>query len=234
MANFQPIVVTDYETGGKNANLCQAMSMACIVIDPVRLEILQHGDFYSLIKANWDEDWCKANNVEIPSQEALDITKLTKEENLKAPSWQEVHTRFEQHVKKFWTGNSVWKAPLFAGFNCDYDMTILTRACKQWGSYDKEYQKQALFHPIHVIDMMRIFHILVENRKGWFSVSLDNIRRALGIELTNNHNALTDCRHTGALLIRWLKWYRASNKSMKLEDSFKGIDIMDFYDRKPE
>lgn len=233
MANYNYLAIVDYETGGKNSNLCQPMSMACCIIDPVRLEILQSGDFYSLIRANWDEEWCKANNVEVPGEEALNITKLTREDSEKAPSWQEVHTRFEEHIKKFYTGTGVWKAPLFCGFNCQYDMTILNRAAKQFGSYDKEYCKQGLFHPIHEIDVMRVFFLLVEQRKGWFSVSLDNIRKAMGISLTNNHNALIDCRHTGAILIKWLKWYRKVSQTVKLEDSLKDLDILDFYDVRP-
>lgn len=235
MANYNFLCLCDFETGGKQAKICQPMSMACVVIDPVRLEMVKDGDFYSLIRANWDEEWCKANGVQVPQQEALDITKLTREDSEKAPSWQEVHTRFETHVKKFWTGNNVWKAPLFAGYNSDsYDMTIIERATKAWGSHDKEYDKQALFHPIHSVDMMKYMWLLTEARKGWFSLSLDNTRKTFGIKGGQRHNALADCRDTGALLIKFMKWMRAASKNVKLEGSFDSIDILDFYDVRPQ
>lgn len=233
MANYNAMCIVDFETGGKNPYTCQAMSLACVVVDPVRLQILGDGDFYSLIRASWDEEWCVKNGVEVPSDEALNITGLTREDSEKAPSWQEVHSRFESHVKKFWTGNSVWKAPLFCGFNTHYDLTIINRACQQWGSYDKEYRKNALFHPIHEICVMRNFFQMVENKKGWFSVSLDNIRTALGISKTNAHNSLQDCRDTAAILIKYMKWNRSNCNKLKLEGSFEGLDILDFYDVRP-
>lgn len=234
MANYSYLAVVDYETTGKNAQKCQPMSMACTIIDPVRLEILSQGDFYSLIKCSWDKDWCDANNTEVPQEEALAITKLTREDNEKAPSWQEVHTRFEAHIKKFYTGTGQWKAPLFAGFNSDsYDYTIMSRACEKWGSWDKVYQKQGLFHPIHSVDAMKIMWLMTEARKGWFSLSLDTIRKNFGLKGGQTHNALADCRDTAALLIKTMKWFRQASKSVKLEGCFEGIDIFDFYDTRP-
>jgi len=234
MANYNYLCCLDYETGGKNASNTQAMSMACCIIDPVRLEIVSNGDFYSLIRADFDEETCLKNGVEVPSDEAMNITGITREQSEAAPSWQEVHNRFETHIKKFWTGNSVWKAPLFCGFNSmGYDLTILNRACEKWGSFDKEYKKNALFHPIHFIDVLNLMFLTTESKKGWFSLSLDTLRNTMGITKEGAHNALTDVRHTSAILIRWLRWFRKNSAKLALEDSFKDLDILDFYDTRP-
>lgn len=235
MANYNTLCFLDYETGSKNSHTCQPMSMACVMIDPVRLEIIRDGDFYSLIRANWDESWCKENNVEVPQEEALNITKLTREDSEKAPSWQEVHNRFESHVKKFYKGTGVWNAPLMCGFNVEnYDLNIVNRGCRQFGSHDKVYNTNALFHPIHRIDLMRLMHVTVENKKGWRSISFDTIRSVTGMSMDKGHDALEDCRQGAALLCKWLKWFRTASSKIKLEESMKDVDIFDFYDVRPE
>lgn len=235
MSNRNVICVYDYETGGQFPHISQPTSLSCVMIDPIRLQVIQNGDFDSLIKPVLDKEECNKLGLEPLQQEALDITGIKVEDLEKAPCLKEVWTRFTEHVAKFSNGAGQWSKPVAAGYNIvNFDNVITNRICKEHGPYNKERDTNDIFHPRDCVDVMHIVWQIFENNKNNRSISFDTVRTHLGLSKVGAHSSIVDCRQNAAFLIRWLKWMRNTIPKLKLQDSMKDVDILDFYDVRPE
>lgn len=231
MANKNVLCVYDWEAGGKFGHKSQPISLSCVMVDPVRLEILRNGTFDSLIRPIFDEEECIKQGLEPLQQEALDITGIKIEDLQKAPSEKEVFDRFVAHLQKFTTGNGAWGKPIPCGYNIiSYDNIITSRLSKKYGYWDHERECQNIFHPRDNFDLLHVTWSLFESNHKVWSISFDNMRKFLGLPADKAHSSLYDVQQCAMFLIRYMKWLRSSVPKMKLEGSMKDINLNDFYD----
>jgi len=126
--NFNKLAIVDFETGGLDYSR-QPLSIGMVILDPRRLNIVDNGTFYSKIRPYTDEE-CPKYGLSPVSGEALAKNKLKMEDLLKAPTpekvWGEVINFMKYHNIK---GNK-WDAPIFCGFNTEFDREIVDRLCE--------------------------------------------------------------------------------------------------------
>lgn len=231
MANKNVLCIYDFETGGKYPNRSQVTSLSCVMVDPVRLEILRNGTFDTLVRPIFDEAECAKLGLEPLQQEAMDVTGIKIEDLEKAPSEKEAIDRFVAHLEKFSSGTGAWGKPIPCGFNIiSFDNVIMSRLAKKYGYWDNDREQQNIFHCRDNLDVMHIIWKIFENDRSVWSISFDNCRKYLGLSSEGAHSSLVDCEQVAAFLIRYLKWFRSTVPKMKLKDSMKGINIQDFYD----
>lgn len=231
MANYVPLICYDFETAGKYPYISQPLSLSCVAIDPVRLEIISGSEFNSYIRPVLDPEECKKRGIEEVQDEALNVNKIKIEDVIDAPSPEEVTRRFVEHVSKYSNGTGKWNKPIPVTYNgLKFDHIIIDRLAKEFGYWDDERQTNNIFHPRDAIDVLHIVWQLFENNKNQRSISFDTVRTYLGLSKENAHSSLVDCIQVSCFLIRWMKWHRASVKKMNLQNSFTNIDLSSFYD----
>jgi DNA polymerase III epsilon subunit-like protein len=213
------IIVFDFETGGRNRHKCQPTQIAAIALDGRNFKL--KGQFNSLMRPIIDDEKAIAAGLDPLEEEALKITRKTREELAKAPLPKAVWTKFTQFVNKYnWKGTSFF-APIPAGFNIiGYDMYIVDRLCKEFGPWDDKKQCQSLFHQIYKIDMMDNMFMWTEGDPEVKSISMDSIRERMGLSKDNAHDALQDVKDTANIMIKFMKTHRAVYRNLKIEKAF--------------
>jgi len=185
------------------------------MIDPRKLTIVADSLFNADVCPILDDE--KAIELELGpvEQEALTITHKTREQLALYPPIERVWPTFEEYVKKYQgSRGGSWGAPVRAGFNIkNFDNPIVDRMCEKYGTFDKTWGTQSMFHPLHYIDLMDDFFRITENMKinSSHSLSLDNIREWLGMSKDGAHDAKNDVLDCAELVIRFLKVYRKMN-----------------------
>jgi DNA polymerase III epsilon subunit-like protein len=218
------IICFDFETGGRNPHKCQPTQIAALALDGRNLKL--KGQFNSLMRPIINDDEAIAAGVDPLEDEALKITKKTREELAKAPLPKTVWAKFVQFVNKHnWKGTSFF-APIPAGFNIlGYDMHIVNRLCKQYGPWDEKRECQGLFHQIYKIDMMDNVFMWTESDPNVKSISMDSLRDRMGLSKENAHDALQDVKDTANIMIKFMKTHRAVYRNLKLEKAFADGDL---------
>lgn len=212
MANENYLAVYDYETDGINPEVCQPLSLGVVLIHPKKLELVEGGEFYSLIKPEFPEK---------VSPEALKVNKLKMEDLMAAPELKTVWNNFVLFLKQYKKGKNAWGNPIACGWNiANYDNIITTRLAKRFGSVDKE-DRPDVFHPRDMFDaMLHMFHWF-ENREDIRSYSFDNMRQFLGLVSDGEaHNALTDSKDAARVIIRLMKMYRRQEPNIEFAGAF--------------
>jgi DNA polymerase III epsilon subunit-like protein len=193
------IIVFDFETGGRNPHKCQPTQIAAIALDGRNFK--PKGTFNSLMRPILDDEKAIALGVDPVEDEALKVTRKTREELAKAPLPKTVWKKFVNFVEKYnWKGTSFF-APIPCGFNIiGYDMHIVNRLCKEYGPWDENRQQQKLFHQIYKIDVMDDVWLWTEGDPEVKSISMDSLRERMGLSSENAHDALQDVKDTANLL----------------------------------
>ena len=212
MANNNYYAVYDTETSSVNPEICQVLSIGIVMVHPKKLEIVEGGEFYSLIQPE---------DVSTIEPEALKVNKLNLDDLAKAPKLETVWKNFLAFMKQYKTSNNSWGLPISAGYNIiNYDNIIMSRLAKRFGTVTKDGRPD-IFHPRDTFDCMcHMFHWL-ECRDDIKSYSFDNIRKLFGIKQDNAHNALSDAKDAAKLMIRLLKFYRTYSPKMKFDGCFE-------------
>lgn len=216
---MRDVICFDFETGGRNPLKCQPTQIAAIALDGRSLT--PKGEFNSLIRPIIDDEKAIAAGVDPLEEEALKITKKTREELAKAPLPKVVWSKFVQFVNKYnWKGTPFF-APIPAGFNIiGYDLHIVDRLCKEFGPWDENRQRQALFHQIYKIDMMDNMFMWTEGDPDVKSISMDSLRERMGLSKDNAHDALQDVKDTANIMIKFMKTHRTVYRNLKIEKAF--------------
>jgi DNA polymerase III epsilon subunit-like protein len=221
--NYENLIFLDFETGSRNPHKTQPTQLAALCIDPRKLEIKANGVFNSYIKPIFDEAECEKLGIDPIQDDALEVTKITKEQLIKAPSLESVWKQFTYWVGQFNNGDGEWRRPVLCGYNIiNFDCIIIDRLCRQYGPYSEKDYRQALFHPVHKKDVMNDMWTWTENTKinSANSCSMDSIRKWLGISEENAHNGLKDILDGTFLLKKLLLLHRAIYPKVKFKDSF--------------
>lgn len=210
---INPYCVFDFETGSKFAETTQPIQIAAVMVDPIKLEIIEGSEFESLIMPVVDEEICKKLKIDMVQDEALQVNGKKLEDLMKAPSLENVWSNFTQYVKSYQKGkSSQWNAPVPVGYNiAKFDMVILSRICKQYGPWDEKNRQQKIFHPMYYTD---VFHTVIDWFENWnqmSSYSQSSFLEFAGISAENAHDALVDVKNCTKLFIKFKKLYRNIN-----------------------
>lgn len=226
--NNSVIIMFDFETGSRNAYKTQPIQLAAVAIHPRKMEIIHDSCFNSLIKP-YDDAKAIELGLDPLEDEALKINGKTREELALAPEPKIVWKRFCEYVNSFNYKQQKWMAPIPAGFNNNnFDDIIINRLAGSdpynFGPWDKTWNRNCLFHPIHNIDLMKIVWNWTEMNPDVRSISMDSLRTWMGISKDNAHDALNDVVVCGEMLLKFLKLHRHYVKNVVFENSFKKED----------
>lgn len=213
------IIVFDFETGSRNPYKTQPTQLAALAIDGRNFKL--KGTFNSEIRPILDDEKAIEAGLDPLQEEALKITRKTREGLAKAPTPKTVWKKFVTFVEQYnWQGTSFF-APIPAGFNIiSFDMVIINRLCKEFGPYDEKRETQKLFHQIYKIDLMDNIFMWTEGDPSIKSISMDSLRDRMGISKDNAHDALQDVKDTANILIKFMKTHRTVYRNLKIEKAF--------------
>lgn len=220
--NNNHICVFDFETGGKNPETCQLTQLSAVILNPRSLKPEPGGIFDSEIQPIFDDDKAIALGLDPVEQEALNVTRKTKEQLLQAPTEKIVWDKFIQFIKRFNIKNSTYTAPIPAGYNIiNFDMKIINRLCKAYGPTYRN--SQGIFNGLYAYDLMHQFMFMTENDSNTKSRKLVDMMDFMGMpaELKNNaHDGLHDVKCTANILIKLLHFQRAIGLKNDYSKSF--------------
>lgn len=213
------IIVFDFECGSRNPHKTQPTQLAALAIDGRNFKL--KGTFNSEIRPILDDEKAIEAGLDPLQEEALKITRKTREGLAKAPTIKTVWKKFVTFVEQYnWQGTSFF-APIPAGFNIiSFDMVIINRLCKEFGPYDEKRETQKLFHQIYKIDLMDNIFMWTEGDPSIKSISMDSLRDRMGISKDNAHDALQDVKDTANIMIKFMKTHRAVYRNLKLDKAF--------------
>lgn len=228
MPNYQKICVFDMETDGSNPDVCSPVQIAAVIIDPLRLEIIQDSEFNVTIKPEkLEEDdsytYSDSDILEFHSKvrgcSKDDILTTWKEYTPQNQSWKLFLSYLEKyHIRS--DKRSCFTAPIAAGYNINrFDLRIVDRLSKKYNNLNKE-GRSSLFYPRDVIDVMNVIFYWFESNNELKNYTLDNLRDYLGLSKEGAHDALKDVKDTAEILIRFLRLHRNLGKKVKFKGSF--------------
>lgn len=216
---YRDIIVYDFETTGRNPHKVQATQLAALAIDPRTFRV--KGTFNSEIKCLIDDAEILAAGFDPIAEDALIKTRKTREQIAAAPPIRGVWDKFCNFIKKHnWKGTPYF-APIRAGFNIlQYDDIILNRIAEVLGPWDKDYKRNTLFNTAFKIDLMDNIWMWTEGDPSIKSISMDNMRKLMGMSQEGAHDALQDVKDIANILIKFMKTHRAVYRNLDLEKAF--------------
>lgn len=218
--NFQHIVFLDFETGSRNPYKTQPIQLAAVVLDARKLEV--RDEYCSLIKPEIDPKVCAKLGVDPLEDEAMAINKKDVNELVLAPSPKMVWSNFTEFVNRHNPKKDEWTAPIMAGANIyGFDDIIINRLAEQYGSYDEETRRCTLFNKIHKYDLLHDFFRWFENKYTIKRLSMNAMREMLGMDASNAHDALQDCRDGAKILTRFINLYRKVAPTVRFKPKAK-------------
>lgn len=227
--NYRPYCVFDFETSGKNPNGCQLTQISAIMLDSKKLTLIPGGVFDIEVRPEFDDEKAILAGYDPVEQQALDITRKTREQLEKAVGPKVAWNQFGDFVSKFNMKGSPYFAPVPVGYNIiNFDMPILNRYCNYFGPKDDKNGKQKLFHQIYKVDMMDILFSWFEDEETVEKLNMDYLRGYFGFpdkSKENAHNSLYDVVDTANIFIRFMKYHRRHAGITKFEKSFADIQM---------
>lgn len=221
-------IVYDYETGGKDPKTCQLTQIAAIVLNPRTLRVEPNGIFNSEVQPIFDEEKAIAAGYGPVEDEALRITRKTKDQLMLAPPLKVVWSKFTQFVHRFNPTKSAYKAPIPVGYNIiNYDNIITDRMCQLMGPTYKE--KQSLISSLYAFDLLHMFMGYTDNNPAIQSRKLGDCMDWMGIDKVNQenaHDALVDVKNCANIFVKLLSLQREISKQTNFSDAFKGKDLI--------
>jgi len=221
------ICVFDFETDGKDPYVCSPVQLACVMIDPEKLDIVPNSEFNINLKPELlDKDPEHQYDIELLEFHAK-AQKSTATEVLnnwkKFPSQKQSWGQFVNYLDKYHSRSSrrsMFSAPISAGYNIlRFDLPIVDRVAGKYKNVGKD-KTNNIFHPRDKIDLMHLMFLWFENNDEVKSLSLDNMRDYFGMSKDNAHDALGDVQDCAEILIRFLRLHRNMASKIKFRDSF--------------
>lgn len=231
MPNFQKICVFDLETDGADPAKCSPVQIAAVIIDPLKLEVIDDSEFNinlkpQLIADNKDYDYSDSDVLDFHAK-VKGTSKAKVLEDWHGYQKQELGWKmFTSYLDMYHIRSerkSCFTAPIAAGYNINrFDLKIIQRLSTKYDNVNKEGQT-SLFYPRDVIDLMNMIFYWFENSNELKNYTLDNVRDYLGISKEGSHDALKDVRDTADILIRFMKLHRNIAKKVKFRGSFVNV-----------
>lgn len=216
----------DFESGSRNPTKTQPLQLSAVMIDSIKLEIIDNSIFDTYIKAIEDVDECEALEIDVVQDEALAVNHITWEQIRNGVSLEQAWKNFCEYVGGYCKDKNQWNAPIRAGYNIvNFDNKIVDRLCLKYSPWDETYCTQKLFHPLHNYDAMQIIRFYTEGQK-FRSISLDSVRKWLNIDSSFAHNSKKDVLDTAFIIIKFLKLFRSQFTKIKWENSFEKENVI--------
>ncbi len=213
--NFNPIIVFDLETTGKDAKTVEIVEIAAKAYNPRTLEPYDNGEFLSLVKPITPIE-------ELPAEadEAFKITGIDKKELENAPEAKTVWKEFVAYVNKFNKKKDEWNSPVAAGSNIKkYDLILVERYNELFGPKKKE---TLLFNTFKGIDLMELMFYWFENSSDLVNYKNETLRQYFGwADIHGAHRAMNDVMFTAALIFRFMNFHRSTGSRTRFRDCFK-------------
>jgi len=229
MPNFQKFCVFDMETDGSNPDLCSPIQIAAVIVDPLKLEIVENSEFNislkpELFEQNKEYDYSDSDildfHAKVRSCSKADILGSWQNFQSQENGWKMFVSYLEMYHAKTKGKKSCFSAPIAAGYNINrFDLRIVERLSKKYDNLNKE-GRSSLFYPRDVVDVMNILFYWFEYNNELKNYTLDNLRDYLGISKEGAHDALKDVKDTANIMIRFLKLHRSLGNKVKFKGSF--------------
>lgn len=212
MINDRYIAVFDFETGGKDPLKVEITQVAAVIIHPHKLTIVD--EFNSEVRP------LEPDKLE---DEALKITRKTREALALAPHPKNVWADFQAFIQKYNPKSGSFTAPIAAGYNIrSYDMPIVQRYCDLYGPTDKQ-GKQGLFNNWIMMDLMDYVWLWWYQSKELPDIKQATVASYLGLDVSNAHDALCDVKNCAKILIKFLKLHGSLRPQIKFKGAFDGV-----------
>jgi DNA polymerase III epsilon subunit-like protein len=231
MKQYNKICVFDLETDGSDPTKCSPVQIAALIVDPIKLEIVENSEFNIMMKpeileSNPDHKYEDSDILSFHSKvRGCDQSEILKSW-LSATNQKQAWNMFVQYLDKYHcksTKKSQFSAPICSGYNIQrFDLKIVNRLSVKYGNTNKEKQTD-IFHPRDVLDIMNLVYYWFRDIEEIKSISLDSIRDYLGINKDGAHDALKDVQDCAEILIRFLKLHKSLVQKIKFKDSFLNV-----------
>lgn len=229
MPNFQKFCVFDMETDGSNPDLCSPIQIAAVIVDPLKLEIVENSEFNismkpELLEQNKEYDYSDSDildfHAKVRSCSKADILGSWQNFQSQENGWKMFVSYLEMYHARTNGKKSCFSAPIAAGYNINrFDLRIIERLSKKYNNLNKE-GRSSLFYPRDVVDVMNVLFYWFEYNNELKNYTLDNLRDYLGISKEGAHDALKDVKDTASIMIRFLKLHRSLGNKVKFKGSF--------------
>lgn len=218
MAN-RDYIIFDFETCSRNPHKTQPTQIAALALDGRSFTV--KGQFNSEIQPIFDDEKAISLGLDPVQDEALKVTKKTREQLAQAPSLKSVWNKFTKFVSQYnWKGDAFFN-PIPVGFNIiGFDMIIINRLCKELGPWDSEREQQKLFSKVYKFDIMDSIFAWTESDPNIKSISMDALRERMGLSTDNAHDALQDVKDEANIFIKLMKTHRAVYQNMNFDKAF--------------
>jgi DNA polymerase III epsilon subunit-like protein len=217
------------ETDGSNPDLCSPIQIAAVIVDPLKLEIVENSEFNislkpELLEQNKEYDYSDSDildfHAKVRSCSKADILGSWQNFQSQENGWKMFVSYLEMYHAKTKGKKSCFSAPIAAGYNINrFDLRIVERLSKKYDNLNKE-GRSSLFYPRDVVDVMNILFYWFEYNNELKNYTLDNLRDYLGISKEGAHDALKDVKDTANIMIRFLKLHRSLGNKVKFKGSF--------------
>ena len=223
------ICVFDFETDGVDPELCSPVQLAAVIVDPIKLEIVDGSEFNICCKPEVLE-----NNTEYKyTTDIIDfharVRGCSNDDIYKAwnnyPSQELAWNSFVSYLDKYHCNNrkkkNMFTAPIAAGYNIHrFDLKIINRLSQKYKTIDSKENISSLFYPRDVLDIMNLVFYWFENCSDIKSYSLDTVRDYLGVSKEGAHDALKDVQDCAKILIRFLRLHRKLSNKINFKGAF--------------
>jgi len=198
--------VYDFETDGKDPETCNPVEIACVMIDPYTLDIVEGSEFSSGIKPKGidkegyfteERNETIAFHAKHNNCSSEDIIAKWKE----YPEEKVVWKMFSQHINKYNTSGTQWDAPIPAGMNIiNFDAIIVNRL-------NKRHKIERMFN-YERVDLRDVAFLWLQWDRKLTKRSQESLLKYFNMDSSGLHTALVDTMNTANLISRFLKLHK--------------------------
>lgn len=223
------ICVFDFETDGSDPNVCSPVQLASVIVDPIKLKIVEGSEFEVKFKPEnleQDADYEYKGDIldfhaRVKGISSAAVLEEWKEYPKQEHSWNQFVNYLEKYHCPRKSKKNCFSAPICCGYNIiRFDLPIINRLSRKYKNTNKE-NNTSLFHPRDTLDLMHLMFYWFENNNDLKSYSLDNIREYMGIDKTGAHDAMKDVKDCAEILMRFLRLHRNLAEKIRFKDSFR-------------
>ncbi len=226
------ICVFDFETDGSDPESCSPVQLAAVMIDPVKLEIIDGSEF---------NVHCKPEVIEKNPDYIYETDIIDFHSRVKGCSQEDIYKEWRQYPSQQIAWNSfisyldkyhcfgrkkknIFTAPIAAGYNINrFDLKIINRLSQKYKTIEPKEKTSSLFYPRDVLDIMNLVFYWFES-SDLKSYSLDTVREYLGISKDGAHDALKDVKDCAMILTRFMRLHRKLCPKISFKGSFLNDD----------
>lgn len=214
------IVVFDYETDEADAQTCNPVEIAAVVIDPWELQIIPNSWFHSGMRPPSidDKDYVEKHRKTIqwhannrnPAVSMFEVLEEWKE----YPPEKSIFLSFVEYLKKWNNGSGGYTAPIPAGMNISsFDLVIFNRLSNKYG-----VKSDSLFNTFRnydVLDCCKYWFDFLPKKKTPQNYKMDTLREFFGMETDGAHGAKFDVKQEAQLLLKFLRLFKRQANRVK-------------------